>query len=189
MTESTPVADEGDDPGGLTGYVLALRELIEDDVLTRIEALEETQNAEDGQARWAQWCWRYTSGEERRILWQEVADFVRFINARFGQHSNLLQIRPCWYEHPVVVEELTAMMVSWQAAMAGARKVNTDYSAWLSYWFYPRMAAIRESKNTWGLGKCLSEHHAPDSVTAPEDAPTDLLNEHIEADMTAHGTS
>ena len=66
------------------------------------------------QVRWGPLTWRHLDADQAGDLWDELVDWVEWLRRRYGlSHSKL---PGCWPNHPVAVEELTALMGSYTAA-------------------------------------------------------------------------
>jgi hypothetical protein len=50
--------------------------------------------------------WERVRGRERLIAWRDLSAFVEVLVVRYGLQ---LELRPCWWQHPDAVEELTAL--------------------------------------------------------------------------------
>lgn len=88
------------------------------------------------------WSWRYVSGEERTMLWEELTSFVSWINHRYFADSRSKQIIPCWYRHGAIVEELTGLWAAWRAASFNAKKPNAKMADFHRRYFWPAMDKI-----------------------------------------------
>lgn len=88
------------------------------------------------------WSWHHITGVRRRELWEDLVDFVAWINNRYFIHHRGNQIVPCWYRHPVVVEELTGLWASWWDATHNAKKPNAKLVEFHRRYFWPTMEQI-----------------------------------------------
>lgn len=79
------------------------------------------------------WNWVGVDAERRAALSEELTTFVRWLEERYLRHlsSEAYQFPANWYENPVVVEVLTAVMVARQAAYSD---MLVDPSSALSEW-------------------------------------------------------
>lgn len=100
----------GADPEDPLAQVTARVENVETLLADIIDLLE----SRGGKSRWS---WATLGDEERAWLWQELAQFVAYLEDRYLIHldKQKWQIPSCWYLHPVAVEELTALMVAHKA--------------------------------------------------------------------------
>lgn len=134
----------------------------------------------------APWTWRYLTGNERTTLWNQVGEFVDWLNTRF--YGLLMNDRPpvapCWYRHPIVVEELTALMVAWKAAYVGRRSPTVDPINWLHLHLQPTLDRVNERKQ-WALGNCGYTGHREVSEPQPV-GDADKLRQHIQEDVATH---
>lgn len=113
--------------------------------------------ADAGPSRWA---WRYAGGEGTAALWRDLREFVDWLNRRYAMDSER-QIPPCWYRHSVAVEELTALMASWQAAYHGPDDPRGDMLTWHAYSLWPTMDRLAARA---GWQRCRGGQHQ-DRVT------------------------
>lgn len=88
------------------------------------------------------WSWYHITGVQRRKLWEDLVDFVAWVNGRYFIHHKGKQIVPCWYQHPVVVEELTGLWAAWWDATHNAKKPNTKMAEFHRRYFWPTMEQI-----------------------------------------------
>lgn len=88
------------------------------------------------------WSWRYVTGEERTMLWEELTNFVSWINHRYFADSRSKQIIPCWYRHGAIVEELTGLWAAWRAASFNAKKPNAKMADFHRRYFWPTMDKV-----------------------------------------------
>lgn len=79
------------------------------------------------------WNWVGVDAERRAALSEELTAFVHWLEERYLRHlsSEAYQFPANWYENPVVVEVLTAVMVARQAAYSD---MLVDPSSALSEW-------------------------------------------------------
>ena len=84
-------------------------------------------------------AWRHLDRAAATLLWEELIDWVGWLRYRYQLSE---YIRPCWYRHGPVVEELTALMVAHTAAYTGEDTYREDLSAWHQQWMWPLMHRI-----------------------------------------------
>jgi hypothetical protein len=108
------------------------------------------------EASGGQWCWRTLEGEDRAALWVELRAWVAWFNVRYGSVSSKVAIFPCWPQHPVVVEELTGLMVAWQGAHDVAT-ASDAITAWHERWLWP--CRERLSNELGGFKFCTLDSH------------------------------
>lgn len=99
------------------------------------------------------WSWHHMTGESRRDLWEHLIEFVGWINDRYFRDQPGEAIAACWFEHGLVVEELTGMWAAWHAALHNAKSPNTDYAAWHRYYFWPAMERINHATKDCRMSK------------------------------------
>ncbi|MCL3863032.1 DUF4913 domain-containing protein [Actinotalea sp. K2] len=139
----------------------ALRTAWEDiDKLTEaITALVEVHEQQPGTAdaaRSNRWCWRTVTGADRERLWTDLAAWVDWFNDRYGSASAKLTVPPCWPSHPVAVEELTGLMLAWQAAHASTAPSDAPL-AWHDRWLWPCLDRLHTRPGTFE--HCTANRH------------------------------
>lgn len=94
------------------------------------------------------WTWRTLTGERREQLWIELYDWVGWLDARYLRYlGEDYRIVEQWYRHPVLVELLTALMVSHHAAYQGAKTPPSfDLVEWHERCLWPTFARIKALK-------------------------------------------
>ncbi len=108
-----------------------------------------------GDAEACRWAWRYAAPDAAAALWAELREFVDWLNSRYALDSER-QIPPCWYRHPVAVEELTALMCSWQAVYHGPDTPRDGLLAWHAHWLWPCVDRLPERA---GWQRCRGGGH------------------------------
>ncbi len=78
-----------------------------------------------------------------------------------SEHST---VPPCWYRHPVAVEEFAAVMAAWQAAYHGPDSPRDDLIAWHDRWLWPCLDRLA-TRASWR--SCIdSKQHQPTTLRA-----------------------
>ncbi|MFB8314681.1 hypothetical protein ACFC5T_40185 [Streptomyces sp. NPDC055961] len=62
------------------------------------------------------WVWAAMEPADRRQRLRELAEWVDWLRDTFELHNS---IPACWYQHPPVIEHLTALYVGWVRTYAG----------------------------------------------------------------------
>ncbi|MEU2004668.1 DUF4913 domain-containing protein [Rhodococcus sp. NPDC019627] len=120
-------------------------EQLEDDVPTRVY-------------RWAD-----LDGEQAAELWAELIAWVGWFRRRYAVAGSDAVIPPCWFRHPVAVEELTALMVAHQSAYT-LDEPGSELAAFHVQWLWPtlRDLAVRAGYKRCSDSKC--SFNAPEVV-------------------------
>lgn len=108
-----------------------------------------------------EWNSKHLPGPDAGELLDKVRDWVDWYNARYGTVDSI-RIRGCWYLHPPVVEEITALWVAWRAAYYGHNKPDTAATYWHSAYLWPTIKRIRDED--WGMKNCTNGHKDRDRV-------------------------
>ncbi|WP_025620700.1 DUF4913 domain-containing protein [Salinispora cortesiana] len=92
----------------------------------------------------SRWAWRHADPGTAAALWLDLIDWVNWIVPRYELTGEAATIPPCWYRHPVAVEELTALMSAWQAAYHGKPQApRDDLITWHDRWFWPSIDRLQ----------------------------------------------
>jgi hypothetical protein len=98
---------------------LMLAEVLEA-LARRLESLEGLAQAMTDQLveapAWGPWAWRHLGPSQTRALFTELRGWPDWLVARYELRGETESIPPCWFLHPVAVEELTGLMVAWKAS-------------------------------------------------------------------------
>ncbi|MFF3867057.1 hypothetical protein [Micromonospora sp. NPDC001898] len=119
-------------------------------------ALTERVDTLDAPAGWAPagYCWRDLDADAARQLWAWLAAWTRWLVERYGLAQDL---GACWPAHPALVEELTALSVSWHHAYSG----KADPDAPLRW--HEALHRARHRWQAWDTTRCRHGHHTPRS--------------------------
>lgn len=90
------------------------------------------------------WAWRTIEGEARDKLWADLYDWVCWLDDRYLSYlGESYRIVEQWYRHPVVVELMTALMVSYYAVYRPARATPSfDLVDWHERCLWPTFQRI-----------------------------------------------
>jgi hypothetical protein len=120
---------------------VALLRLDVDDLTAAVEQLGAAASGEPVPSRWS---WRDADAGTAQRLWQELIDWVDWLVPRYGLTGEGVAVAPCWFRHPIAVEELTALMASWQAAYHGDPETpRDDLIAWHDRWLWPTVERLQ----------------------------------------------
>lgn len=79
----------------------------------------------------APWTWRNLPGAAAERQWLELADWVGWVR---GRYPLARQIPLCWWRHPELVEELTALWLAWKDAYATKHAHLAAPADWHARW-------------------------------------------------------
>jgi hypothetical protein len=112
------------------------------------------------------WAWRQLGPSQTRALFTELRDWIDWLIARYELRGEAETIPPCWFLHPVAVEELTALMVAWKAAYSQKETAPSDALAgWHERWLWPTLHRLNVQLRVWG--KCTGGSHAASRPAPP----------------------
>ncbi|MGN2638498.1 hypothetical protein ACWEKT_20095 [Nocardia takedensis] len=87
--------------------------------------------------------WDGLAVDGARRLWTELNEWVDWLRVTYSLES---RIKPCWYRHRPVREELTALMVAHKAAYLtepdAVAQYREDLTAWHTQWYRSALDAI-----------------------------------------------
>lgn len=96
--------------------------------------------------------WQALSGWERSQTWDALAAWVGWLRGRYP----LAQKVPlCWWRHPELVEELTALWLAWREAYVEKGAPLTGGADWHGRWLPEAVRRMRAGG--WNVG-CEGEH-------------------------------
>jgi hypothetical protein len=112
------------------------------------------------------WAWRHLGPSQRRALFTELRDWIDWLIARYELRGEAETIPPCWFRHPVAVEELTGLMVAWKAAYSQKETAPSDALVnWHDRWLWPTLHRLNVQLHVWA--KCTGGSHAPSRPAPP----------------------
>ena len=119
------------------------------------------------------WAWRALGPGRRRELLTQLRDWVDWLITRYELRAEAQTIPPCWYRHPVAVEELTALMVAWHAAYTADEGAPSDALInWHDRWLWPALHRLNVQLRIWP--KCTGGTHEPARTGPPLTSETDF---------------
>jgi hypothetical protein len=98
------------------------------------------------------YVWHTLSATDTAKLWEALADWVGWVR---GRYPLARQIPLCWWRHPELVEELTALWLAWREAYTEKGAPLTAAADWHGRWlpeFLRRVGA-----GGWNIA-CEGEH-------------------------------
>lgn len=107
----------------------------------------------------SRWSWRDIDPLAADRLRRELADWVGWLRERYAPVGRA--ITDCWPEHPVAVEELTALMAAWRSAYHGSDLATDALIAWHDRWLWPCIGRLPRQA---GLDACGRQHLASASL-------------------------
>jgi hypothetical protein len=147
------------DPGLLAETLAALSDRLsaQEDLLAALIERLGRDEAPSGR-----WTWRYLTEPQSAKLLADLTEWITWLVDRYQLEHTRHQIPPCWAEHPVAVEELTALMVSWKATYTGPDRPPSDnLIAWHDRWLWPCLTRINEGLQIWN--GCRAGQHRDSS--------------------------
>ncbi|MGR7000762.1 hypothetical protein ACU686_26380 [Yinghuangia aomiensis] len=98
------------------------------------------------------WVWATMPSDQALECWAELLGWMREVFApRFPTQFRV--IRACWYQHPDVVEELSALHLAWSAAYEGPDASPVQALTWLHRWL-----PASEQRLDTALRQCDTAH-------------------------------
>lgn len=143
-------ADGPGDPNELREQVAALAGQFEE--LTALIGATTEADESPGGARVAPIWWPALSDEDYATAARELRGWLRdVLAARYPRDAAKLTI--CWAKHPVAVDLLTALWVTWAAGLLARSADARDAAEWHLRWRPDLIAAVEDE-----LENCISGH-------------------------------
>jgi hypothetical protein len=111
------------------------------------------------------WAWAHLDPQAQRALFDELREWVDWLVMRYHVSDEAYRLQPCWYRHPVAVEELTALMVAWKAEYSQP-KASTGLTAWHTQSLWPCLLRLNHDLKLFAACQRAGVHVAKD-VEAP----------------------
>ncbi|MGC4174332.1 DUF4913 domain-containing protein [Demequina sp.] len=102
--------------------------------------------------------WETLSAPARGELLAKVADFVAFLERTYLREYSYGELKPCWWRHPAVVWQLTALLASFMLVYNPKAKPSADQSMWHEHHLFPTLDRIRKNDS---LRACVQGKHTP----------------------------
>jgi hypothetical protein len=104
--------------------------------------------------RWC--CWRELPRDKARALWRQLVEWVDWLIARYGIGDG---IPACWYLHPALVEELTAIYAGWRSAYLAEEQ---NLAGWDPLTWHDALEKALHRIREWDRRGCRDGTHRPD---------------------------
>jgi hypothetical protein len=115
------------------------------------------------------WAWETLGDLQTAYLWRDLDRFVQWLHATYLRHLPRLALAPCWYKHPHIVAQLTALMVAHQATYnETALEVSFRLVEWHERALFPTLNQILASGVSSTCASGHTEPARPDLVREPE---------------------
>lgn len=126
------------------------------------------------------WDWQVFSAEEAAFIWSDVSEWVLWLVQRYDLGD---EIPPCWWAHPAIVEELTALWASWNFAYRDSNADPRQPLAW-----HQELEASRRRIRAWDRQGCARGSHRADEPQAWAFSEEDFRS-HVDADLVGRRSS
>ncbi|MGN6760119.1 MAG: hypothetical protein ACTHJI_02140 [Leifsonia sp.] len=103
--------------------------------------------------------WRTLQADAAPETWERLADWVDWFTDRYQIPQR--KIPACWYQHPALVEELSALHTAWTVSFDS---VDAGYGP---IGWHERLAAALPRMATWYNGECHNGHTTPHTTPQP----------------------
>jgi hypothetical protein len=109
--------------------------------------------------------WDGLDQEQATRHWACLAGFVDEIVERYGLTET---IPACWYAHPAMREELSALHIAWTAAYTDPRAPADAGLTW-----HDQLDRVLTRLREWDRGGCATGTHRPDHPSGDDPASAD----------------
>lgn len=102
------------------------------------------------------WFRELLDADQQRKLLDETTDFVMWLDRTYIKEIPRYKIPSCWWQHPNVVEQMVALMVSHRATYSKkSRAVSMALVEWHERALWPVLERIKKNDS---LAQCESAH-------------------------------
>lgn len=91
----------------------------------------------------SRFSWEHLDRDAAAALWAELLDWTTWLRRTYELHQ---AIPPCWFAHPEIREELTALMAAHKAAYGDHEDTEywSDMAGWHVYYLRPFASRVRK---------------------------------------------
>lgn len=111
--------------------------------------------------------WETMSPARRALVMGKLADFVGFLDRTYFQYLPDFNLKPCWWLHPDVVWQLTALWAAFQTTYRPSARPGNEQAAWHLHVLWPTLERLRKSS----LRPCNATEHKPEMQRPLGEAP------------------
>lgn len=123
--------------------------------------------------------WTALDSSHAAKRWGQLLDWVDWLR----EHYQLRETLPaCWYDHPPMLEELSALRSSWFGAYLDPQAHAADGSAW-----HDLLDRTLQRLREWDRTSCADGTHRPE-VPTPDDTDHSHRERTVHADLAARET-
>lgn len=120
-----------------------------------IEILEE---AEAG----GRYHWDYLKAHKKAKLMGRLVVFVNWLDRTYLQQVTTFELKPCWWRHPDIVWQLTALMLAHAAVYNATAKPSMDFVTFHTHALWPTLERITSNGT---MRKCEKGKHDPSKIS------------------------
>ena len=125
------------------------------------------------------WSWRDLGPIGAQVLWDRLNDWVGWLRGRYPLAE---QLPACWWRHPELVEELTALWLAWRAAYTDPTAVMTQPAEFHDRWLPGALHRVKQ----WGVHCDATHRERPASVYDARRVDDEAaFSAHLRADLDA----
>lgn len=137
---------EAPDPQMVAAEIAELRQKVEDLNVALQHFMRDKEKLTP-----SRWSWRDVDPLQANKLRRELAEWVGWLRERYPPVGRA--IPDCWAEHPVAVEELTALMAAWRNAYHGSDLATEALITWHDRWLWPCLTRLPKVASLDGCGR------------------------------------
>lgn len=120
-------------------------------------------------------CWTALDREQARSEWASLAGWVDWLVDRYGLSE---RIPGCWYRHPALLEELSALRCAWLGAYESPAARSTDGVYW-----HDMLDRVLGRIAEWDRCGCVRGAHRDDVTVEGDQTLVTERARHIRADV------
>lgn len=121
------------------------------------DIIEIFEDAEAG----GRYHWDNLKDHHKAALMRRLVAFVDWLDRTYLQQVTTFELKPCWWQHPDVLWQLTALMVAHAAVYNAAAKPTMDLVTFHTHALWPTLERINANGT---LRRCEKGKHDPSTI-------------------------
>lgn len=102
--------------------------------------------------------WETMTPARRALVMSQLSQFVGFLDRTYFQYLPDFNLKPCWWRHPDVVWQLTALWAAFRVTYRPSARPGNEQATWHLHILWPTLERLRKSS----LRPCNATEHKPE---------------------------
>lgn len=112
--------------------------------------------------------WEHLTNPLKARLLERVSDFVLFLDRTYLRHVQRYHLKPCWWQHPDVVWQLTALWAAFTSVYTPSVRPGSHHAQFHEHVLWPILERIAANGS---MGQCTSSAHEPPDIEPIQTTP------------------